>query len=480
MDKRITPAQLKARVLPALLAGANRRSMELETLFDDASQVASDQLRLRALSLTGQALRFEHPPAPGDYLVETEIRDDRTILPDEIRRALVRLLTIAKATPPVAAAIAWTMDKTQLRLHPFDQPKLDAFVHNYADYLGPTAELWAARKGDTSTPASYFADDELDESNWSTAQLRHKARYIEERRKLDPDAARVLVEAAWPQQDAEARVRLLIALQTGLGIADQAFLVPLEKDRSPRVRSMALQLLIRLPNSTYDNPALRQLMERIQRTESGIFRKKPVLTLELPATVKEQAAPLWIREMVVSVSMHELTRTLSLSGEELIEAGKKDRNLLFALAWVATQDRRFDLLSAIAAEHPELWEQMSLSGATDLEHLSRDERIEWATAITGPQSSKPPKEITLWNWLHNAIKGPVPTKLMKGMLRSGWKDDLAEPAKARPDLPEILAACCPASLRTELSEQLATLDPSLTVNALSLLDILETMERLAQ
>jgi len=474
MDKRLTPALLKSRVLPALLAGANRRSMELDTLFG----ADAEQPRLRALSLTGQALRFERPSGPEDFLVESEIRDDRRIIPDEMRRPLIRLLTLSKATPPVAAAIAWAMDKAQLRLHPFDQPKLDTFIRAHAEHLGSTAEQWATRRADVSTaPVYFFAEDELDDNNWHTVQLRHRARYIEERRKLDPDAARALVETAWPQQDAEARVRLLMAFQTDLGVADQAFLVSLEKDRSPRVRSMALQLLSRLPNSTYDNPALRQLMERIQRSESGIFRKKPVLTLELPATVKEQAAPFWIQEMVASISLHELTRTLSLGGEELIDASKKDRNLLFALAWMATQDRRFDLLSAIAAEHEELWEKMSLVNEIDLEHLSRAERELWATALTKPAWSKPPKEIAKWTWLHTAIKGPVPAGLMDGMLRSRWTEDLAEAAKARPDLPEMLAACCPASLRTKLREQLGTLDPSLTVNAFSLLDILDTMER---
>ncbi|NUQ29232.1 MAG: HEAT repeat domain-containing protein [Acidobacteriaceae bacterium] len=477
MDKRLTPALLKSRVLPALLAGANRRSMDLDALFG----TDADQPRLRALSLTGQALRFERPSGPEHYLVEPEIRDDRRIIPDEMRRPLIRLLTFSKATPPVAAAIAWTMDKAQLRLHPFDQPKLDAFIRANSEYLGSTAEQWATRQAETATTLTYFfAEDELDENNWNTAQLRQRVHYLESRRKLDPDAARALLEAAWPQQDAEARVRLLIALQAGLGIADEPFLASLAKDRSPRVRSMAAQLLGRLPNSTYENPALRQLMERVQRSESGIFRKKTVLALELPTTVKEHIAPAWIRESVVSVSLQEFSRAVSLTNEELIAGSAKDRNLLLGLAWMATQGRRLDLLPPIAAEHPELWEQMSLSGSADLEHLSVDERVEWATAITSPQSSKPPKETMLWNWLHNAIKGPVPTSLMDGMLRSRWTEDLTEPAKARPDLPEMLAACCPGSLRTKLREQLGTLDPSLTVNAFSLLDILDTMERFTQ
>lgn len=477
MDERLTPALLKSRVLPALLAGANRRSMELDTLFG----AGTDQPRLRALSLTGQALRFERPSRPEHYVIEPEIRDDRRMIPDEMRRPLIRLLTFSKATPPVAAAIAWDMDKAQLRLHPFDQPKLDAFIRANSEYLGSTAEQWARRQTETSTaPAYFFAEDELDEGNWSTAQLRQQVRFLESRRKLDPDAARALLEAAWPRQDAEARVRLLITLQTGLGAADEAFLASLAKDRSSRVRAMAAQLLGRLPNSTYENPALRQLMERVQRSESGIFRKKAVLTLELPTTVKEHMAPAWIREAVVSVSLHEFSRAVSLPNDELIAASTKDRNLLLGIAWMATQGRRLDLLPAIAAEHPELWEQMSLSGSADLEHLSLDERVEWAAAITSPQSSKPPKETMLWSWLHNAIKGPVPTSLMDGMLRSRWTEGLTEAAKARPDLPEILAACCPASLRAKIREQLGTIEPSLTVNAFSLLDILDTMERFTQ
>ena len=480
MDERMTPSQLKARVLPALLAGSNRREMELGGLLDGALSAVDEQARLRALSLTGQALRFERPRGPERYLSETPLNDTRRIVPDTLRRPMVRLLSSSKITSEIAPCLAWAMDTHGLRPHPFDLPRLDAFVHAHSEYLGVTAEQWAKRKGSESADAfDAYAEGVLDDTTWSAARLRHKLDYIEQRRTQDANAARALIEAAWAQQDAESRVRLLMALQNGLAATDEPFLTSLGKDRSPRVRTVATRLLGRLTGSTEQSDALRKCLERIQRSETGVFRKRPVLKLELPANVKEPGAPPWVRGLFAEVSIEELASSQVLSAAELVEAAKEDRYLLLGLAWMATDDRRFDVLTKVAEELPELWELMSDGGAPDLALLPQTQRMQWAEIITRPVWSKPLQEdILAWGWLHRAIRAPVPDGLIQGMLRTNWQDDLRDAAKARPDWPEMLAACASAAQRPRLREQLAGLDSLYTANALSLLEILDMMETL--
>jgi len=124
----------------------------------------------------------------------------------------------------VALAIAWAFERQGLRPHPFDLPRLDDFVRTHAEFLGATAQYWARRQDDAYAPApDYFGPDALDDTNWSSAPLGRRVRFIEQRRRQDSEAARTLLEATWPQESADARVRLLMMLQAGLSSATRAF-----------------------------------------------------------------------------------------------------------------------------------------------------------------------------------------------------------------------------------------------------------------
>ena len=167
-------------------------------------------------------------------------------------------------------------------------PLRTAGSRSNAEKLGPTAQHWADRQKSEAETQSYFDPEELDESNWAQATVSRRVAYLEQRRRDDPDGARALVEATWAQEDADARFRLLQGLQTRLSTSDQPFLSTLEKDRAPRVRTLAARFLARL--GAGENPALRECLERIKQGKSGLLRKRTALELELPANVKDQAA----------------------------------------------------------------------------------------------------------------------------------------------------------------------------------------------
>ncbi len=357
---------------------------------------------------------------------------------------------------------------------------MDAFVRAQAEHLGHTAQHWAAQRDDTNAaPRSYFDAEDLEDTTWSNAPPGQRARFIAERRKEDPAAARSLVEAVWPLESADVRVRLLMALEPGLNNGDQGFLEGLAKDRAPRVRSLAQRLLARIRGVATEHPALKACLERIRISTTGLLKKHTSLALELPATVKEHEAKAWIGSNFSDVSCEELARALELSESAMIGAAGKDENLLLAMAWMATADRRLDLLDEIVGRRLEdAWEQLSLCGRLDLGLMPAGERLRWAEILVRPYASKPPASYAAWSWLHRSQEGPVPELLMDPVVSSSrWLADLLCESKAGPEWLELLAAVCPQSLRGGLRAQFAALDPPLTLTALPLLEILDSLEK---
>lgn len=468
----MTASALHSRVLPSLLAGTSRRTLPADVI---RPHDASSDGALELLSLMGQALRFDRPSTPTSFVVDPEIKDQRKIVAVHLRRPLVRLLTAKNATDHVARALARAFDQLRLRPHPFDLPLLDGFVRSHAEKLGPTAQHWADRQKSDAGTHSYFDPELLDDSNWAQAILSRRIAYFEERRREDADAARSLLESTWAQEDADARFRLLTALQTRLSMADQPFLSTLEKERAPRVRAVAARFLARL-GAGGSNPALNACLERIKQSQVGLLRKRTTLVLELPANVKDQAAWRWIREAFTGISFGELASALELSEEQLIEAAVRNEPLLLALALVATADRRLDLLEAVVQRLPNAWERLFESGLDTLGAMTQQERHRWAEIISHPYHKDLPAIYPLWDWLHRVTDAAAPASLMSAILRTRLLTNVPERERGSPALLEVIAALCPREQREELRQQFAEFDQSQSITPLSLLDILDGME----
>lgn len=462
-------AVLYAKVLPSLLAGTSRQALPE---FVRPASPGSDGV-LEVLSLVGQALRFERPATPDSFIVEPEIKDERKIVADSLRRPLVRLLTAKNVTEHPARATARTLERLRLRPHPFDLPLIDAFVRSHAERLGPTAQHWADRQKSDAQTQSYFDPESLDESNWVHARISRRVGYLEQRRQGGADAARTLLESTWGQESADARFRLLQTLQTGLSTTDQPFLSTLEKDRAPRVRALAAKFLAGL-GASGESPALRACLERIKQSKSGLIRKRTALQLELPANVKEQAASRWVLQTFSDVSFKELANAFHLKEEELIEAAAKDEPLLLALALLATCDLRLDLLELVVTHFPNVWEKMVESGLDTLGTMGESERQRWLEILVHPYRKDLPAIYHLWDWLHRITDALAPASVISSVLQAKFLKKLPEHECAL--WFELLAAMCPAAQRRELRQQLADFDQSVTVTPVALLDILDGME----
>jgi hypothetical protein len=472
VDVLVKHDTLQGKVLPSLLGGTSRHPLPIELI---RSSGESSELGLAMLSLTGQALRFERPATPESFIVDPEIADSRKILAYRLRRPLIRLLTAKNSTGHPARALARAFDRLRMRPHPFDLPMIDGFARSYAEKLGPTAQHWVARlKPEASTPG-YFDPELVNESNWPQAALSRRVAYLEQRRREDADAARALVESRWAEEDADARFRLLQVFQTGLSMADEPFLTSLAKDRGPRVRGLAGRLLARLGASS-TNPALEACVERIRKGQSGLLRQRTTLQLELPANVKDQAAPPWIRQAFTDVSFGELGGAFKLQEDELIEAAAKDEPLLVALALMATDDRRLDLLDAIVAHLPNAWERMFESGLDSLGAMSNAERQRWEEILLLPYGKDLPATYSLWDWLHRITDVETTPAVMSRVLDMTLLAEVPEQELSNAFWMDVIAAICPASQREELRARLTRFDASQTAAPLTLLQILDGME----
>ncbi|ADU12416.1 DUF5691 domain-containing protein [Asticcacaulis excentricus] len=460
----------KIHLLPGLLSG-NR---------DLALARAGVATSLQALALTAQTLRFDRPAMPTSFQVVETISDTRAIVPDAVRRPLIRLLTrkaVGIAPNAFPDAIARLMAARRLRLHPFDLAKLESFVRGYAEALGAEAAAFAQRHAPPEERRGYFETDALDETTWMLATPAARQAYIVTRRREDAAAGRVLVEGVWASEPADTRVRLLASLQEGLGSEDAPFLTSLNKDRAPRVREMAMRLLARLPGHEGDNPALNAVTGRLKSKQTGFLTKRTTLSLELPANVTVHSAPTWLVETFSVIGLDELARAVALTAAALPAAAEKDDNLLLALAVMATRDKRFDVLKGVVDHLPDVWEQLLRANFTYLDDYTPDERARWAQVVIRPMTWT--QDAPLWSLvkLPAVLDGPASDALMADLLKARpWLEQLKDNSKLSVDLINVMASLSPPSHRAALRAQIAPLDPAKTADALTFLDIMDALE----
>jgi hypothetical protein len=469
--------ELKNRVLPWLLSGRHRAEMPRHggILREDDPHSA-----LRALGLVGQALRFEPPAVPAAFAVESWPRDERRVIPDALRRPVLRLLDSNKCTDDTAIAIAWAFEKHRLRPHPFDLPRMDAFVRKYDQHLGITAQHWALRDHPAVRRPGYFDAQEIDEQNWTEAPVSRKARFLEELRERDPVRGRALLERVWAEENVQARFRLLAAIETGLSPDDRAFLEGILQDRAIKVKALANRLLARLSGGRSQNPVLAACLERIQKVKPSLFKPRNALKLELPANIKAPSVDRWIHDLVEDVGLEELATAMQTTGGELVEAAEKDDHLLFALAMMTSREKGFDLLDRIVDALPDAWSRMSAAGFDDLTFVHPEELEQWIKTIVRPKAYMPEDPFPSWSWLLRRSEGPLSESIMNEVLDSKWWIAQVE-AESQPmaALVQVFCALCPPELRGLLRQQLDTVSFDRKEEGLLLLETLEKLESIA-
>lgn len=470
---------LKSQVLHSLLTGLRREPLRHDIISGEAANLTEQQTALAVLSLCGQALRFERPEKPCEFKAGEWPADDRPIVPAQTRTLLLRLLHEKRITAESEFAVACALERSRLRPHPFDLPRIEGFIRKHAERLGATARYWVNREIPEIQRRGYFDAEELTASNWAETSLARRAAYLEAWRMRDATGAREALAAVWATQSADERLRLLGVMRTSLSNDDLAFIEPLKKDRAPRVRALAARLLARLPGTHGENPALKECLSRIERTKAGLLRKHAALKLTLPANVKEPDALRWIAEEFAEVGLDELASALELEPATLVDAAEKDANLLLALAMIASAECRWTLLDQIVAGAlPDAWGKMSECGWSGLEPLSPAQRMEWAAVAVRPQEWIPPAGVSQWSWLLGQVEGPLPAPVMDQILKTkSFGHQLAGDKPPSTEWVQAICALCPGPMRERLRNLLGALERESAGEGLLLLELLDRLEK---
>jgi hypothetical protein len=466
----MTVSALKTAILPKRLAGA-RDGLPLDTIG------VTDPLQ--ALALAAQVLRFDRPVHPARFHVEEAVADSVAIMPDAARKLLIRLFSGKnQGSAQLSSMIVRKLAERKLRPHPFDLPKLEAFVKAHAQNLGAEALAFSEREKPAAQKQNYFAPDRLNDENWMLATPAIKAGYIGVRRATDREAARALVEAAWGTETADSRMRLLGALREHLSEADAPFLKSLEKDRALRIRALAQRLLAKLPGFEGDNPALREVLARIKVSKTGLVFKKTSLTLELPATVRDHTKMAWLNETFGPIGLDTLAGALSLSVDAMVAAAEKQSDLLFALLLMATQDKRLDVVKTITERHlADGWAAFISKDAEALADYDPDMRRAWIGHVFRPNSWESDTTPLIIRHMAELLSAEATDGMFSDLLISKpWLALRRENARYEADVLDSAAVMCPPAMRPALRAELAALDPAKIGNAVLFLDLMDSLE----
>ncbi|WP_237153913.1 DUF5691 domain-containing protein [Oryzibacter oryziterrae] len=349
---------LKSDVFSAFLLGTSRRRPDYARTVGAPLAAGDPKADLKAMALLAQILRLERPAAPHEFLASPGLSGKRKVIPDDLRDRFIRLFGAGKfafaPTDPLSAGMAQALDRLFLAPHPYDFQRLEGFVRTHADRLGADAVAWLDRDKSAEERRGYFDLAVLNDDNWSYAAPTRRERYIGEKRATDPSGARALIEAVWATEAADMRLRLLAALRTGLSADDQPFLEGLSKDRAPKVRDLAASFLARVAGVAVDRPAHKETLGRITKETKGIFRKRSVLKLELPATVIDLVWLHWVMSEFSEIPIESCAAQFDMSVSDLVDAAADDARLPAAIALMAAQSRRFDIVAQLAkaSNHP--------------------------------------------------------------------------------------------------------------------------------
>ncbi len=127
-------------------------------------------------------------------------------------------------------------------------------------------------------PASGVADDP---QVWETGTAGERLAYLSRLRGTNPAAALALLRSTWRTEAPEDRARFVAALDTGLSVADDAFLDEALDDRRREVREAALALLQRLPGSTLGRRMAARAREAVRWEGRLVVTPPEELTPEL-------------------------------------------------------------------------------------------------------------------------------------------------------------------------------------------------------
>jgi Family of unknown function (DUF5691) len=338
----VTEADL-ATVRQALTLGLARQPFRLSPALQALSAQASDGRDpvLAILALIGQRLRFERPPthevSPVPEAATRLHQDERPILPEPLRRSMLRLINGADkhATGMVASAAVLRLRAVGLRLNPFDLPALMPHLKAQIGQLGLAERAYLAltETSEASAKPSSLLFTDITRENWAEFTKGHRASFLRTERRTDAAAARALLEGVFKTEPAAVRSELLEALDVGLSAADLPFLESIAADRAESVRTIAGSLITRIPGTAAFEARVTVAAACFARA-SGLGKVASAIGLgnEVVFKVPKDTNAEQLRALFAGLTADQIATAAGISIIQLLDAlPTKDVTLFFGL-----------------------------------------------------------------------------------------------------------------------------------------------------
>lgn len=139
-------------------------------------------------------------------------------------------------------------------------------------------------------PEWNFSTAATDEELWQTGSLEQRKMVLEQILKADRSTARKWIQQTWHQEDANAKVEFLSLLGIDIDEDDIEFLESLSKEKSKKVKDIALWLLKQIPASSivqlYQQVLQKAVIVKREKSMLGMVSHKGI-QIQLPADLDE-------------------------------------------------------------------------------------------------------------------------------------------------------------------------------------------------
>jgi hypothetical protein len=386
------------------------------------------------LALIAARNRFSRLRAPARVTAEQQKpqhRDPSRFLPDAARALLVRLLTgkDVKMSDMIALAVVRAIRNSGLGLHPFDYSRLESFIAQFADELGPEERQWLkAVRPNRKQASSAYDEGPVSEENLAQAGKVQKLAFLRDLRRTDPDKARRLIEQLLPTEAANSRAELVALIGIGLSEADNAFLQNLAADRAQSVRDSAVMLLARLPGTSAYQKKLEQLKDRIEAKKAGLLRRRVVFSLR--SSLKPNAAfdPLHAmnenKEMFEGLRLADIAAILDVEVDDLIAGSAESADLghlLLGCALLEGRQRELEAFSPLFAG--DVSHQTAFLFADLLPRLPEVGRKAFLDLAFSPGKWSSLPSSSVFVQLYAAFGEPLPRQIATALMQSSpWRE----------------------------------------------------------
>jgi len=456
-----------------LLVGIARQPLRLPGRLGDILGKEISGRELKALAMLAQQSRFASPPRPPTDDGPVGVFPRSNLIPERARPLMKRLLTGKHefGIDIAGIAVAGTLSRHGLNLHPFDLPALEPFVARQQDVLGDYAVAWAAR----TAPSGLNTD--ANETNWLTTTSAKRSGYLARLRRSDSTGARELITNSFAGAPAPARTDMVEALAVGLSISDVPILERALTDKAASVRSVAARVLSRVKGSKAYEERLANALGRLKVNDGRV-------ALDYPANVVADDRQKWAIAEFSGLGLDMIAASVGLSREELPSAAASDPILLSVFAALATEAGLFDVVAAMALVSPvPVWEALLHLRPDPLRALSRDRRQAWVDAVFTHKGTSVMLDLHPAIDLYLYLRGPLSVPAAQLFLGSNtWAERqtrLAANERQMGASMEIvllaLGALMPASLRSRFRDDLHSAGDVSKHRALLLLDVLDSL-----